>query len=278
MKEFFRNLNWFERIFPIISILVVIISFSVGVEKNWLSLIYSLVGVIETFIVAKGLVIAPFFTVTLCVLYLFLSLSQNYYGEVVIAAINIIIGIAIIISWLKNKSKQNTSEVQVNKIGWLEYVLMLVAGLICGIGCYFMLKAFNTDELIISTISVVVSLISAYLMVRRSKFYAAGYLINDIIVIVLWSMTIKNMGLVFLPTILGFVIYFISDIYGLINWKLMERKQNKQKEIEVQKSGETIEKIDAMWRITFEIFRCCKDFADKKDLIWGLLFLYVFII
>lgn len=230
MKEFFKKLNWFERIFPIVAIIIVIISFVVGTEKNWLSFVSSLVGIVAFFCVAKGFFIAPFLCITQSVLYLILSISQKFYGEIILAAIYIISAIITIITWLRNRNKEDKSYVQVNKIKPFEYYLVLPLFAVVGVGCYFMLKAFDTNELLTSTLSMVASLISCYLLIRRSSYYSVGYIANDVIVVVLWCLTIKNVGLVFLPTILGYALYFINDVYGLVNWKIMEKKQSKQVE------------------------------------------------
>lgn len=236
IKEFFKKLNWFERIYPIVAIIVIIASFGIAPEKNWLSLVCSLVGIIAFFSVAKGFYIAPFLSITQAVLYLILSISQKYYGEMILGVVTIIMSLVTIITWLKNRNKEDKDFVQVNKITKWEYIFILPICAVVGVGCYFMLKAFNTNELLTSTFSMVASLSSAYLVFRRSSYYAVGYIINDVIVVVLWCLTIKNVGLEFLPTILGYVLYFVNDIYGLVNWKLMERRQNKQKNIEEQES------------------------------------------
>ena len=232
MKEFFKKLNWFERIFPVFAIVLLIVSFAVFKEKNWLSLISSLAGVIAFFCTAKGFFLAPFMSIVQSVFYLILSISQHYYGEMILGGFYILFSLATIFTWLKNRNKEDKSFVQVSKLSKLESILILPLSAVVGVGCYFMLKAFGTSELLTSTLSMVASLSASYLVLRRSSYYAVGYIINDVIVVVLWCFTIKNVGLEFLPTILGYSLYFINDVYALINWKLMERKQNKQKESE----------------------------------------------
>lgn len=244
--EFFKKLNWFERIFPIVGLIAVSLSFALSPDRFWLSFVYSLVGIIETFLVAKGFFIAPFVTLVVSILYLFLSISQSFYGEVIIAGYYIIISIFSIIAWLKSRSKQDDFYVQVNKLKGKEYLLIGFATVASSFGFYFMLKAFNTNELIVSTISMVASLIASYLMLRRSRFYAAAYIVNDITIIILWSFTIKSMGLAFLPSILAYAFYLINDIYAYINWKLMEKRQTEHIEQETTKIEINSEKDNAM--------------------------------
>lgn len=241
MKEFFKKLNWFERIFPIFAIVALIVSFLVFKEKNWLSLISSLAGVVAFFCTAKGFFLAPFMSIVQSIFYLILSISQHYYGEMILGGFYILFSLATIFTWLKNRNKEDKSFVQVNKITKIEGILILPISALIGVGCYYMLRAFGTSELLTSTLSMVASLSASYLVLRRSSLYAIGYIINDIIVVVLWCFTIKNVGLEFLPTILGYALYFVNDVYALINWKLMERKQRKQKANEESKISETEE-------------------------------------
>ena len=76
--EFFKKLNWFERIFPIVGLIAVSLSFALSPDRFWLSFVYSLVGIIETFLVAKGFFIAPFVTLVVSILYLFLLSLEHF--------------------------------------------------------------------------------------------------------------------------------------------------------------------------------------------------------
>lgn len=63
---------------------------------------------------------------------------------------------------------------------------------------YFILKVFNTKNIIPSTISVTTSFIAVYLTFRRSSFYAIGYATNDIVLIILWALpTMENIAYLF---------------------------------------------------------------------------------
>lgn len=231
MKKFFKNWNLFEIIFLFCSLLVVSLCFAFGSDKNVFSFIVSLVGVVSVLTVAKGLVVAPFINIVYNILYAIISITQKYYGEAIIY-IGLMIPICVlsIVLWLKNKNKDNSDVVDINKIKGKEYLYLAVATVVVTIGFYFLLKVLNTNELIISTISLVTSLVASYLMLRRCSYYALGYILNDIILIVLWSIVVKNSGIGYLPTVISFCVFLINDIYGFVHWKLEEKKQGKQKE------------------------------------------------
>lgn len=227
MKNFFKSWTLFEKVFVIISIFIITICFFLGQDKNIFSLIASILGILTVICGAKGLIIAPIINIIYNVIYTILSISQHYYGEAIIYTFLMIpINIITIISWKKNKSKENDNVVEVNKISTKEYLYLSFITITLTIGFYFLLRILNTNELIISTISLVTSILASYLMLRRSSYYAIAYIINDIILITLWTLSIKSNRFEHLPMIITFIIFFINDIYGFINWKQRERKTN----------------------------------------------------
>ena len=229
MKNFLKSWNLFEKLFLLISLLIIIICFFLGTDKNILSLVTSILGVITVIFGAKGLVWAPVVNLLYNIVYIILSYTQGFYGEVLIYIFMMTpINIAMIVSWLKNKSKEDENIVEVNKLNKKEYILLFGFTLIVAVGFYFILKALNTTALFISTISLIDSFIATYLLYRRCSNYALSYIVNDIILIVLWLYAIRNNGIAYLPMVLSFLVFLVNDIYGLISWKKKEKKQNEK--------------------------------------------------
>ena len=226
MKKFLKNWNWFEISFLFVSYVLLTVFFVIGEDKNWLSFITSIVGITGVMLLAKGLIVAQFVIFVQAVLYSILSYTQSYYGEMFIyIALMIPISVLSIFAWLKNKNKDDLSKVQVNRIHGKEYVILGFVTAFATVGFYFILKSLDTSELIISTLSLVTSAVAAYLSLRRCSYYAIGYILNDIILVILWSLSVSKYGIQYLPTVMCFVLFLINDIYGLIHWKMEEKKQ-----------------------------------------------------
>lgn len=226
MKKIFKEWSHFEILFLFCSLIVITLCFILGTDRNVFSLVVSLIGVISVLTVAKGLVIAPMINIVYNIIYAILSITQQYYGEAIIYIFLMIpISVMSIVEWLKNKSKDDENVVEINKIHGIEYMWLSVVTLIATIGFYFLLKFLNTNELVISTISLISSLVASYLMLRRCSYYALGFMANDIILIILWGLVVKNNSIAYLPTVITFVVFLINDIYGFINWKKIEKKQ-----------------------------------------------------
>ena len=130
------------------------------------------------------------------------------------------------VGWIKHQNKE-TNTVDVNKIKRKEWLLVNLISIVIFIGIYYVLKSFNTNELIVSTVSVVASLFAIYLQIRRSRFSFYFYIINDLILIVLWEIPVIAGNLLILPMVFNPTINLINDSYGVYNWRKLEEKQAK---------------------------------------------------
>ena len=87
-----------------------------------------------------------------------------------------------------------------------------------------MLKFFNTNELIISTISVVLTLYALYFLVRRSKYSLVFYLFCDVTLILLWGIYVFQGNIELVPIFLNSIMIHMVFIIGekLKNFKKRE--------------------------------------------------------
>lgn len=207
------------------SVLLIVVSFCVFDRRNYLTLASSLIGVTSLIFTAKGNPIGQILMIVFSLLYGYISFVFTYYGEMLTyLCMTMPMAIFALISWLKNPYKENKAEVKVNRLKKGEPVFMWIATAIITLIFYFILSAFQTKNIIPSTISVTTSFLAVYLTFRRNPFYAIGYAANDIVLIVLWILaTIKNTS--YLSVVVCFVTFFANDIYGFISWQKMAKKQ-----------------------------------------------------
>ncbi|HNZ98711.1 nicotinamide riboside transporter PnuC, partial [Ruminococcus sp.] len=129
-----------------------------------------------------------------------------------------------LISWLRNPFKEGNAEVRVNHLSRLEIAFMSLLTVIVTVIFYFILRYFNTVNLIPSTVSVTTSFAAVYLTFRRSAFFSLLYAANDVVLIVLWalaSMTDSS----YISVLICFVMFLVSDIYGFVSWLKMKKRQ-----------------------------------------------------
>ncbi len=219
--------NWFEIGLLGVSVVAIIGCFVFSVDKNYLSLASSILGVVTVVFTSKGLFLAPVLSVVYSVIYTIISVSQRYYGEAIIYMLIMIpMQVITIIGWFKNK-KQDSDIVEVGKVSKKEYLILGGVTVALTFAFYFLLKWLDTAELVVSTISLITSALATYLVFRRCSYYALFYVLNDIILIVLWTIAMSREGVAFLPVVVSFYVFFINDVYGFIRWKKQEREQLK---------------------------------------------------
>ena len=130
-----------------------------------------------------------------------------------------------IITWINHKNEK-TNSVDINNIKKKEWLIVTFIFIGVFVGIYYLLKTFNTNELYLSTISVIASLFAVYLQIRRSKYSFSFYIVNDIILIFLWGIPVVHGNYILFPMMLNPTINLINDSYGFYNWKRTEKIQN----------------------------------------------------
>lgn len=222
-----KNLNKFERILWIVSLIVVTASFVAGGSGDLLTLAASLTGVTALIFIARGDVMGQLLTVVFSLLYAAVSWEFRYYGEMATyVGMTMPIAIASVVTWLKNPYGEN--EVAVSSMTRRKWFILIIADIGATVLFYFILKALGTANLLFSTISVTTSFLAAGLAMLRSPFYAAAYASNDLVLIVLWVYASLS-DLSFLPMVLCFVMFFVNDMYGFYSWRRMFRRQKGEK-------------------------------------------------
>lgn len=205
--------------------LLIILFFCLFDKESHLTLAASLIGVTSLIFAAKGNPAGPLLMIIFSILYGIISLSFAYYGEMITyIGMTLPMSVVALVSWLKNPYKGRKSEVKVNNIGLRETLFALALTAAVTVVFYFILDAFDTANIIPSTISVTTSFLAVYLTWRRSPFYALAYAANDVVLIVLWMMA-SLQDFSYLSVTVCFVVFLVNDLYGFINWRKMSKRQ-----------------------------------------------------
>ncbi len=222
LKNYFTT---FEKYLWIISVVLISLSFFIGENSNTLSLVASLIGVTALIFLAKGNVIGQILTVVFSILYGIISYDLKYFGEMfTYLCMTAPMAVLATISWLRHPYKKKKTEVEIMSISAKTILKLLISSVVITFIFYFVLNFFNTAYIALSTISVTTSFIAVALTYYRSEFYAIGYCLNDIVLIVLWIFaTVQNIA--YLTMVICFVIFLINDFYAFLNWKKIKKRQ-----------------------------------------------------
>lgn len=228
MKEIFRYFSKIEWSIWIFSVLSVTLSYFLGESGNPIALITSLLGVTSLIFIAKGNVIGQFLVILFSALYGFISIKSHYYGEMITyLCMSAPAAVFACVSWIKNPSKKGKNEVKVAPMSAMKWLYLSITATIVTLVLYFILRYLNTENLPVSTISIATSFFAAGLLFLRSPYYALAYSTNDVVLITLWSMACFK-SLQYLPMVVCFLTFLCNDLYGFINWRRMQRRQEKE--------------------------------------------------
>ena len=229
MKRILTYFTKFEIILWSTSVLAIVLSFVLLKQDDYLTLIASIVGASFLILNAKGNPIGQVLTIVFSMLYGVISYSFSYYGEMVTyLCMSMPMATISLVSWLRNPYKGKRSQVKVNSISKKEVMVLVFVTIVVSIVFYFVLKYFNTANLIPSTFSVTTSFFAAYLTFRRSPYFALAYALNDLVLIILWilaSLTDSS----YISVVICFIVFLVNDSYSFINWKRMEINQKLNK-------------------------------------------------
>lgn len=218
----------FELALWVISVLLITASFTIFDRRNYIILVASLIGATSLIFNAKGNPIGQVLMVVFSALYGVVSYSFSYYGEMITyLGMTAPMAVVALIAWIRNPYNGNKAEVKVNKLKLKEFILIAVLTVVVTVAFYFILRYFNTANLLPSTLSVTTSFIAVYLTFRRSPYFAIAYATNDIVLIVLWILaTVTDIS--YLSVTVCFAVFLVNDIYGFVNWLKMQKRQHSE--------------------------------------------------
>lgn len=227
LKEYFSDWTKFELGLLVIGISISILS-SIIFNGDVIDTLYTSSYLVTALLMAKGKVECYLVGFVSIFFYGIVSYNQGYYGELLITAFLtfpiMIIGIR---SWLKHQDEKD-DVVMINSLSRPEIVISFASQLLLFWLYYFILKFFNTDLLIISSLSVVTSVLASYFEARRSELSLYCYVANDFVIITLWIIPIIGGDTELVPVLVGPLLLLVNDIYGSINWSRMKRRQKAQ--------------------------------------------------
>ncbi len=229
IKTSIQSLTAFERKLWFISALLITTSFLIS-GGSGLTLLASLIGVSALIFMAKGQPIGQLLMAFFAITYAIISYSYSYYGEMITYLGKALpVSLFVMVVWLRHPFKEDDPEIEVSTLSLKKImIVVLLAPIVTGV-FYFILKAFDTPNLIVSTLSIATSFIAASFMFLRSPYYAVFFGFNDIVLIILWTLASMD-DITYLPMVMLFTTFLANDAYGFISWTRIKTRQGILKE------------------------------------------------
>lgn len=237
-------------LFLILTGVIVVTVSGILFGSPWFVIISTNLGLLCVFTQAKGKVSTQFIGIVYFCFYIFISYTQQYYGEALLYLILMLpMYIYGAIHWLANRNKKENVVIVRSNLSKKEWLIssVILAGV--AVGVFFTLKALNTSQLIISTLSFVSMLPAVYLLMRRCKWNQVAFLVNDFIVPILWLFLVIQGDLSFLPMCVYHIFQITYDVYGLIQWIKLEKIQKAETNDNIETNDITKEEKDSSGKI-----------------------------
>lgn len=217
MKKAFSSLGRTDYIVWAVSVALVILSYFLSASPSVLNTLTSVIGVSALIFVARGQVLGQLLLAAFALLYGTVSVFHSYFGETAICfLLSLPLAAFAIVTWYKNPY-DDSGEVKVSRISARQLTLLILLTAGVTVAFYFILSLLGTASVIWSTVSVTTSFFAAGLTVLRSPYFALGYVANDIILIVLWTIAaIGDPSCV--SMVVCFAAFLLNDSYSFICW------------------------------------------------------------
>lgn len=205
---------------------VVVTTSGILFGSKWFVIINTLLGLFYVFTQAKGKVATQFLGIVYFCFYIFICYTQKYYGEALVYLLIMLpMYIYGVIHWLANRDKKDNVVIVRSNLSKKEWSILAVVFVVVVAIIYLLLRVLNTSQLIINTLSFSTILPAVYLLMRRCKWNQVAFLINDFIVPLLWIALVVQGNWSFLPMCIYHIFQITYDIYGLVVWIKLEKKQ-----------------------------------------------------
>ncbi len=223
--NYFKEWNWFELCF-IFTFEIVFIVLGIVYKQSFMSCLYSITILICAFLLAKGKWYGYIFGVFGMLAYCYMSFLEHYWAEAVWhLVVTIPIYLISIFSWFRH---QQNKVVKIRKITKLEVTLFVLGLVIMCAAIWIVLWAVNSPLAWSSAFAITFSFASNYLAMRRSNAAFVVWCLDDVFVIVLWLIPVINGEIALLNVAITTFAFLINDIYGVINWRRMNKQQQFQ--------------------------------------------------
>lgn len=229
MKKYILRLwnyfSFFEKMLWGCSMLMIGTSFIVFKGSGVLSMITSLIGATSLILCAKGNPAGQAVIVVFSLLYGIISYSFSYYGEMLTyMGMTAPMAVISLIIWLKNPIEESRTQVRIRRASVSEAAIIFLIAIPITVIFYFILKAWGTQNLIPSTLSVTTSALAVAFTARRCALYATAYALNDGVLLVLWT-TASFHNSSYIPLVTCFAVFLVNDIYSYYNWNRLLKAQ-----------------------------------------------------
>lgn len=221
MKKYLTLSNIFLVLSIIVSTVIAIVYSSIFTWLVWLSSIF---GILSSKTATDGKWTTFVFDIISYGIYIYLCVTEKYYGELILSCVIIVIHIISLFEW---KRHQHNDVVEIQKLNNKELYFSLLISFVVLIIYGLVLFYIKTEYPILNAIPTIVYLLGNYYCYRRSVLQFYCWISYEIFFGILWILSATNGEIGSIIFLIGGISEFIYGIIGIKNWnKLYLEQQN----------------------------------------------------
>lgn len=211
-------------IFYISLIIATIITILLSSTNAWIVWVSTVLGVLSSKMASSGKLTMFLFDIVSYIFYISICLNANYFGELTLSIIIILINLFCLVEWSKN---QKDNAVIISRLNKLETNFSLFCASILLIIYSVILYRFDSDFAFLNALSTISYLLGSYFCYRRSIWQFYSWIFYEIVFIVLWVISAINGDVSNIIFLIGGVSELIYDVLGIYNWKRLVKLQRR---------------------------------------------------
>lgn len=213
-KQILGNFTRNEKIGSAI-FLATLVATQLATGSTLISFIASMLGVFYVILVKKGSRLCYIFGGIQIILYIYISLSAKFYGDVMLNSFNLIMQPIGFYMWSK---RSNEGVVKPNKLS-TRGLLVIFSGWFMAIILYsFLLRVLGGNTPFIDSVTTVSSMLAMLLSVWAFRDQWLFWLICNFTSIVMWTLAFFRGDSSAIPMMCMWVAYFINSLDALKQW------------------------------------------------------------
>lgn len=214
LKQVVKGFTRSEKIGSAIFI-ATLIGTQIATGSTLISFIASMLGVLYVILVKKGSRLCYVFGGLQIMLYIYISLSAKFYGDVMLNSFNLIMQPIGFYMWSK---RSNEGVVKVNQLS-IAGIMYIFSGWFITILLYsLVLKWLGGNTPFVDAITTVSSMIAMILSVGAFRDQWLFWLICNFTSIVMWTLAFFRGDASAVPMMIMWIAYFINSIDALKQW------------------------------------------------------------
>lgn len=192
---------------------------------NWLIYLSVAAGIVSSFLGNEGYWVSYIFNIISYGIYVPFCIIENYYGELIVSCIVIIVSFFVLLKWKKHTSNKT---VKINIMGIKETTVSIAVLVVITIIFGIIMQAIGTKYAFLNALCIICTVFGFYFDYRISRNRYIVALTQNVAMLTLWVLAATTGNLGYLLFSIGGIIEIFYDIHGYYNWGKLYKKQKKE--------------------------------------------------